>query len=151
MTTAHTVASRGGVHAFRTATLRTRGSMRHGALHTDAGDFELEPTDRRRLGVVARAGGRPVATLHPAGARVPGPGGDAVRWRLGRHSGTLTRGDARIEVRAGWPGRPLRVEVTGDWAELDLVVLSACFAVLTRRRQRLLTAIAIAGATGGPH
>jgi hypothetical protein len=40
------------------------------------------------------------------------------------------------------------VEISGPWAELDLVILTACYAVLTRRRQRTFTIMAIVGATG---
>jgi len=43
---------------------------------------------------------------------------------------------------------PIRIEVTGLWTELDLVVLTACFAVMTRRRKRTFTIMAIIGATG---
>jgi hypothetical protein len=146
-TVAHTVARSHGRWSFGAATLSTRGSMRRGTLHTAAGDFAVEPTDRRRCGVTARVEGRPVVVLRPDGCRLPGPGGVA-RWSLGRHSATLTRGADRIEVRAGWPGRPLRVEVTGEWPEPELVVLTACFAVLTSRRRRLITAMAIAAASG---
>ncbi|MEU7872373.1 hypothetical protein [Dactylosporangium sp. NPDC049140] len=145
--TAHLVRRAHGRWTFGDATLHTRGSMRRGTLRTAAGDFDVEATDRRRLGVAARIDGRPVVALRPDGARVPGAGG-AVRWSLGRHSATLTRGEARVHVQSGWRGARLRVEVTGDWAEADLVVLTACFAVLTRRRQRLITAMAIAMASG---
>ncbi|GAA2350307.1 hypothetical protein [Dactylosporangium salmoneum] len=149
----HTIVRKHGRWTYGTATLRARGTMRRALLHTDAGDFELTPADRHCLGVVARAGGRPVVALQTSGARVPGPGPQA-RWSLGRHSATLTRGADRIEVRSGWRGARLRVEVTGDWAEPELVVLTACFAVLSRRRQRLLTAMVIAAVTspgGRPH
>jgi hypothetical protein len=41
--------------------------------------------------------------------------------------------------------------VVGAWQKLELVVLSACFAVLSRRRGHKLRAMAIVGATGhGP-
>ncbi|MEV6926559.1 hypothetical protein AB0M46_18945 [Dactylosporangium sp. NPDC051485] len=142
----HTIVREHGRWTYGTATLRARGTMRRALLHTDAGDFELAPADRRRLGVVARTGDRPVVALQMSGARVPGPGPQA-RWSMGRHTATLTRGTDRIEVRCGWRGTRLRVEVTGDWAEPELVVLTACFAVLSRRRQRMLTAMAIAAAT----
>jgi len=141
--TAQAVGRGRGRWTFGTATLRARGTMRTGVLHTDAGEFALEATDRDRVGVVARADGRPVVALHPDGSRIPGPGGPA-RWSLGRHSGTLTRGADRIHVRTGWPGSPPRVEITGTWAERELVVLTACFAVLSRRRRRMMIAIAIA-------
>lgn len=140
---------RGGyVLADRPATLRTGVSMRRGEIHTAAGSFEVASTDVRRLGMVARVAGRPVVRLQPDGSRVPGPGGPA-RWAPGRCVSVLTRGENRITVhQARRPGAPVRVEVTGVWAELDLVVLSACFAVLSRRRGRTFTMMAIVGAIG---
>ncbi|MEV4620546.1 hypothetical protein AB0J74_17790 [Asanoa sp. NPDC049573] len=128
--------------------LRTGVSMRRGEISTDLGRWQVDITDFHRLGVVARAVERPVVRLHPRGSQVPGPGGPA-EWRLGRHSGVLTRGASRIEVRTGWPGSGVRVEVTGPWVDLDLVVLTACFAILTRRRKRTFTMMAIAAATSG--
>jgi hypothetical protein len=148
--TAYRIAREHGRWRFGAAVLETRGSMRRGRVHTATGEFDLETTDRRRLGVVARVGGRPVVVLDPAGARVPGAGpGPSATWTLGRHCATLTRGADRVDVRAEWPGWALRVEVDSTWDEPDLVVLTACFAVLSRRRQRLITAIAIASARPG--
>ncbi|HEV7712155.1 MAG TPA: hypothetical protein VGP16_28460 [Asanoa sp.] len=128
--------------------LRTGVSMRRGEISTDRGRWQVDITDFHRMGVVARAGERPVVRLHPGGSQVPGPG-EPAQWRLGRHSGELTRGASRIVVHpAGWFTSRLQVEVTGPWANLDLVVLTACFAILTRRRKRTFTIMAIAGATG---
>ena len=130
------------------AALKTGVSMRRGEITTESGQWQVDITDFHRMGVVARAGERPVVRLHPRGSQVPGAGVPA-QWRLGRNSGVLTRGASRIAVRqGGWPGSGIRVEVTGPWAELDLVVLTACFAILTRRRKRTFTIMAIAGATG---
>ncbi|GIG88655.1 hypothetical protein [Plantactinospora endophytica] len=130
------------------ATLRTGGSMRRGEIRTGAGGFQLDVTDARRCGVVARIGGRPVLRLHPDGCQLPGPGGPA-RWSPSRGGGVLVREGGRIEVhQAGRPGAPVRVEVTGSWPELELVALAACFATLSRRRRRILLTVAILGATG---
>ncbi|MEE6262660.1 hypothetical protein [Plantactinospora sonchi] len=145
-----TVRKRRGAYvlAGHPSALRTGVSMWRGEISTAAGSFEVTSTDRHRLGAVARVAGRPVVQLHPGESRVPGPGGPA-HWSPGRCSGVLTRGANRIGVsQAGWPGAPVRVEVTGTWAELDLVVLSACFAVLSRRRRRTFTIMAIVGAIG---
>jgi hypothetical protein len=121
--------------------------MRRGAIRTAAGDYEVEVTDFHRLGVVAHAGQRLVVRLHPHDSQVPGAGG-TPQWSLGRNSGVLARDVSRIVVsQSGWPGAAVRVEITGPWAELELVVLTACFAVMTRRRKRTLTIIAIVGAT----
>ncbi|MEO3922340.1 hypothetical protein ABGB07_00440 [Micromonosporaceae bacterium B7E4] len=128
--------------------LRTGVSMRCGEIRTGGGSYQLDVTDFHRCGVVARVGQRPVVRLHPDGCQVPGPGGPA-RWSPHRGGGVLVRDGGRIEVRqAGRPGAPVRVEVTGPWPELELVALTACFAVLTRRRKRILTIMAIVGATG---
>jgi hypothetical protein len=145
-----TMRRRGGVYVLdgHRASLRTGVSMRRGEIRTAAGNYDVGVSDFHRLGVVARAGKHPVVRLHPHGSQVPGPGG-TPHWSLGRCGGVLTRDASRIRVhQAGWPGAPVRVEVTGAWAEPDLVVLTACFAVMTRRRKRALTIIAIVGATG---
>ncbi|GIF46363.1 hypothetical protein DFJ67_4980 [Asanoa ferruginea] len=129
--------------------LRTGVSMRRGEISTDWGRWQVDITDFHRTGVVARAGERPVVRLHPNGTQVPGPG-EPAQWRLSRHSGELIRGQSRIVVHpAGYFTSRLQVEVTGPWANLDLVALTACFAILTRRRKRTFTIMAIAGATGG--
>lgn len=149
-TTRMTVRKHAGAYVLdgRSATLRTRVSMRHGEIRTGAGTYAVDPTDFHRFGVVARAGQRPVVRLHPQSSQVPGSGG-TPHWQLGRCSGVLTRDAGRIAVRqSGWPGAPVRVEVSGSWVELDLVVLTACFAVMTRRRQRTFTIMAIVGAIG---
>jgi hypothetical protein len=145
-----TVRKRHGGHLLEggPSSLRTGVSMRRGEIRTAGGNWQVDITDPHRLGVVARADERPVVRLHPHGSQVPGPGGTA-EWRLGRGSGELIRGSSRIAVHPGRrPGAPITVEVTGPWAELDLVVLTACFAILTRRRHRTFMIMAIAGATG---
>lgn len=149
-TTVLTLHKHRGAYAFEgsPASLRTGVSMRCAALRIADRGYDVDVTDCHRLGVVTRAGQRPVAWLHPHGSQVPGPG-ETPHWRLGRSGGVLTRGSCRIAVRqAGWPGAPVRVEITGVWAELDLVVLTACFALMTRRRKRTLTIMAIVGAIG---
>jgi hypothetical protein len=50
------------------------------------------------------------------------------------------------------PGRlggPIRVDVTGEWVELELVVLTACFALMSRRRRRTLIMMAAVSAGSG--
>jgi len=45
----------------------------------------------------------------------------------------------------------LRIDVTGAWADLELVALTAAFALLTRRHRRMVMMMVVAGATGhGP-
>jgi hypothetical protein len=133
------------------ASLRTGWTRWRGEIRTPGGVWLVAPTDRRRLGVVAHAEHGPAVRLHPNQSHVPGPGGPA-RWLIGRHHGELVRDQSRLHIQLpAWPGGPIRVDVTGAWTELGLVALTACFAVMTRRRHRTLTIIAIVGAIGhGP-
>ncbi len=135
----------------RDARLRTRHGMYHGEIQVDAQSWSVGATDRRRIGVVARAGDRPVVRLHPQQTHVPGPGGP-VRWAPHWHHGSLIRDNARIDVQlSAWPRGRLRIEVAGEWAEWELVALTAAFALLTRRHRRMVLMMAVAGAIGhGP-
>ena len=135
----------------RAARLRAWHGLYHGEVQVDTRSWSVEVTDRRRIGAVARAGDRPVVRLHPRQARVPGPGGP-VRWAPRWHHGSLARDAARIDVRLSpWPRGRVRIEVTGAWAELELVALTAAFALLSRRHRRMVLMMAVAGATGhGP-
>ena len=135
----------------REAWLRTWHGMYHGELRVDAQSWSIGVTDRRRIGVVARVGDRPVVRLHPREAHVPGPGG-RVRWAPHWHHGSLTRDTARIHVQLSpWPRGRVRIEVTGGWADLELVALTAAFALLTSRHRRMVMMMAVAGAIGhGP-
>jgi hypothetical protein len=140
-----------GLYAFGAATLRTSWSWRRAEIRLGDRAWTVEPTDRWRIGVTASAGNGPAVRLHPERSHVPGPGG-AVRWRPGHRGCRLTREGGSIDLRVRAFSRgPIRVDVTGTWPELDLVVLTAVFALMTRRRRRTLTAMAIAGAIGhGP-
>jgi hypothetical protein len=131
--------------------LRTGWTWRRGEVHTGTGVWRVEPTDRVRLGVTAQGTHGTAVRLHPRDSHVPGPGGPAD-WRPGRHHGELTRDGNRLGVYLPPPFRArIRVEITGGWPETDLVVLTACFAMATRRRRRALMAMAVAGAIGhGP-
>ncbi|WP_433125125.1 hypothetical protein ACQPWW_21825 [Micromonospora sp. CA-240977] len=133
------------------ASLRTGWTLRCGEIRTGSGLWTVEPTDRRRIGVTARAEHGAAVRLDPRRSHVPGPGGVA-RWSPGRRGGELTRDGHRIAVRlSAGPRGPIHVDVTGEWAELDLVVLTACFALLTRRRRRTLLMMAVMGsASRGP-
>ena len=52
------------------------------------------------------------------------------------YEGTLSRPDASITLRlTPLTGRRCAVRVVGDWEQRDLVVLTACFALLARRRR----------------
>jgi hypothetical protein len=135
----------------RDAWLRTRHGMFHGEIQVDAQSWSIEVTDRRRIGAVVRAGDRPVVRLHPHQTFLPGPGGP-VRWAPHWHHGSLTRDAARIHLQlSAWPRGRVGIEATGDWAELELVALTAAFALLTRRHRRMVLMMAVIGATGhGP-
>jgi hypothetical protein len=98
--------------------------------------------------VVARAEHGAAVRLDPNRSHVPGPGGVA-RWTPGRCGGELVRDGHRLAVRLpGRLGGPIRVDVTGDWAELELVALTACFALMSRRRQRTLIMMAVVSSAG---
>jgi len=135
--------------AARPASLRTSWTWRRGEIRIDDRVWSVHPTDPRRIGVVAqpRSGAGPTVRLQPGGSLVPaGP----AQWRLGHRHGELECGSAVLRISTPRRG-PVRVEVIGEWDCLELIVLTACFAIATRRRQRTLTNIAIVGATGhGP-
>ncbi|GAB3959734.1 hypothetical protein [Micromonospora vulcania] len=133
------------------ASLRTGWTWRCGEIRTGAGLWTVEPTDRRRIGFAAQAEHGAAVRLDPRRSHVPGPGGVA-HWAFGRRGGELTRDGHRLAVRlSGRLGGPVRVEVTGEWAEVELVALTACFALMSRRRRQTLIMMAVIGsANGGP-
>ncbi|MEU8254321.1 hypothetical protein AB0C06_08675 [Micromonospora inaquosa] len=127
------------------ASLRTGWTWRCGEIRTGTGRWTVEPTGRRRIGFTARGEHGVPVRLDPGRSHVPGPGGVA-RWAPGRHGGELVRDGHRLAVRLpGRPGGPIRVDVTGEWAELELVVLTACFALMSQRRRRILIMMAAVG------
>ncbi|MEU8181088.1 hypothetical protein AB0B85_01505 [Micromonospora sp. NPDC049044] len=148
--TALTVRKQDGAFVLDTvarAALRTGWTWRCGEIHTGTGRWTVEPTGRRRIGFTARGEYGVPVRLDPGRSHVPGPGGVA-RWMPGRSGGELVRDGHRLAVRLPRRlGGPIRVEVTGDWAELELVVLTACFALMSRRRRRTL--IMMAAVSGG--
>lgn len=149
--TALVVQRRGGAFVLGDATLRTGWTWRRAEIRVGDQTWTVGPTDRRRIGVAAHAANGVAVRLHPQSSQVPGPGGVA-RWRPGRRGGELSRDDRRIQVRIPRFSRgSVEVTVTGDWPHLELVVLTAMFALMTQRRRRTLITIAIVGATGhGP-
>ncbi|MGK5741162.1 hypothetical protein [Micromonospora sp. URMC 103] len=147
-----TVRKRGGTFVLdgaggASARLRTGWTWRRGEIDTGGGVWHVEPTDPR-IGVAARASHGAAVLLDPRRSELPGPGGE-VRWRPGRHHGELVRDGKRLTVRlSARPRGPIRVDVTGSWADLELVALTACFALMTRRRRRTIMAMTVAGAIG---
>ncbi len=83
-----------------------------------------------------------------AGGSATIPAGDTVTWAQHREGrtriGTLARGDDRIVVRLGPRHRPTwEVSTTGSWPEQELLILTVCFALHSkRRRDRILMASA---------
>ncbi|MFI5959979.1 hypothetical protein [Cryptosporangium sp. NPDC051539] len=125
------------------STLHLGRAPKHGDVTTAAGTWPVRILSFR--GLAAEAGD--FLRLHPKGAVLPdGP----ARWTVHRHSAELSRGGARIVVReSGWFRKTATVEVTGAWADLDLVVLTACFAVLARQRRRVMLMTAVAASNHG--
>ncbi|MCG5435971.1 hypothetical protein [Micromonospora foliorum] len=131
------------------ASLRTGWTWRCGEIRTGTGRWTVEPTGRRRIGFTARGEHGVPVRLDPGRSHVPGPGGVA-HWAPGRCGGELVRDGNRLAVRLpGRLGGPIRVDVTGEWAELELVVLTACFALMSRRRRRTLIMMAVVSAGSG--
>lgn len=149
------IRKRGGAFVLDTAkhsaSLRTGFTMRRGEIRTPAGLWTVTSFDRGRIGVVCSTRSGPVIRLHPRRADLPGLGGPA-RWTAGHRGGKLTRDGNRLSVTVpALSSREIKIDLGGTWAEPDLVMMTAVFAVLTRRRHRALMIVAIAGATGhGP-
>ncbi|SCF04711.1 hypothetical protein GA0070607_4839 [Micromonospora coriariae] len=134
------------------ASLRTTGwTWRCGEIRTDAGLWTVAPTDRRRIGVTAQTEHGVAVRLDPRRSHVPGPGG-VTRWAPGRGGGELVRDGNRLAVLLSRrAGGPIRVDVTGEWADVELVALTACFALMSRRRRRtMIMMMAISSAGRGP-
>lgn len=148
--TALTVRKQDGAFVLDSAApawLRTGWTWRCGEIRTGTGLWTVEPTGRRRIGFAARGEHGVAVRLDPGRSHVPGPGG-VTRWTPGHRGGELVRDGNRLAVRlAGRTGGPIHVDVTGAWAEVELVALTACFALMSRRRRRTL--IMMAAVSGG--
>lgn len=139
------------------ARLQLGRSLRHGSIDTAGTTWPVEVVSFRKLAVTTGAGapGDTVTggaggtvTLCPSGAVLPdGP----ARWEVSRKSVSVVRNGARIDVREeGHFRKTTTVEVTGAWADRDLVVLTAAFALLARqRRRRMIMMMAAANNHGG--
>jgi hypothetical protein len=132
----------------RCAFLRVGWTVRRAEIRTDDGSWQV----RRRGWRQVTAGDRdqPLVRLEPA-TLVPGAELD-VGWVITRnrraYHGTLTRDGQTMRLRMpALSARRFDVEVTGDWEQRDLVVLTACFALLARRR-RDITIMVAAGSHG---
>jgi hypothetical protein len=81
-----------------------------------------------------------------AASIVPGPEQDAswvITRNLRAYKGTLTRGGDTIVIVLPALSGGLAIELTGDWERRDLVVLTACFALLARRRRDIAIMMAV--------
>ncbi len=133
---------------FGDARLSTGWTWRRGQIHRAGRVWTVSPTDPHRTGVTLLTGSGEAIRLHPRDSHVPGSGGQA-RWLPGRRTGRLSRDGQQLTLRLPAFGRgPVHLDVTGTWPELDLVALTAVFALMTRRRLLALRIIAVAGATG---
>ena len=128
------------------ASVRTHWAMWHAEIRVGDATWPVRVTDRGHRGIVVGAGDGPVVRLHNDWSHIPG-GSAPVRWSGGHRGGVLRLGDARVSVSQ----RGRLVEVVGDWPCLELLVMAAAFAVMTRHRQRQLAILAIVAATShGP-
>jgi hypothetical protein len=131
------------------ASLTTGFSMRRGTVVVDGRALPIETNNPWRSGVTLGEGSAPVLRLEPGGSWVPGESGRLpVRWETGRarrgYSGTLTGDRGTIELWLGRRGSAPEISMTGSWPHLELILLSAGFALLTQRRRDAFRAATIA-------
>jgi hypothetical protein len=132
------------------ASLSVSWSVRRGKIST-----EHDTTSVRRLirgRVIAGDGDQPVVCLSRAASIVPGPDADAswvITRNLRAYKGTLTRGgDSMVIALPALSGCRLAIAVTGGWERRDLVVLTACFALLARLRRDVAIMMAVNSSHG---
>ncbi|MFC4147282.1 hypothetical protein ACFO0M_13590 [Micromonospora mangrovi] len=153
--TVYTVSKSGGAHRLtdaggnQVAALRAHWSMRGGEIETAEGRFPIW-TDRGYQSVTVGPREAPLVVLDGRGARIAGLSAPA-RWELRgdrrRYDAVLSAGGSRIEVhQSARMGADVRAEVTGAWPRPELVVLAACFGVMSVRRGHNLRALAVVGA-----
>ncbi|WP_329168047.1 hypothetical protein OG709_28300 [Streptomyces sp. NBC_01267] len=136
------------------ASLETGKSMRRGEITVSGRTLPVEVNNPRRTGITV-GGSSPVLRLDHQDSFLPGSG-KAVQWELSRsfrgYRAAVVSGGDRIDLwLPKFHGKSVEVKVDGDWDQLELVALSACFAVLSRRRGDAFRAMAVAGATGHGH
>jgi hypothetical protein len=71
-----------------------------------------------------------------------------ITRNLRAYKGTLTRGGDTIVIVLPALSGGLAIELTGDWERRDLVVLTACFALLARRRRDIAIMMAVNSSHG---
>ncbi len=132
------------------ASLRVGWAARRGEISNEQDSWPVLRHGWRQ--VTAGEGDEPLVRLSRAASVVPGPEPDA-RWVITRnlraYHGTLTRGSETIVILLpALSGRRFDIELTGNWERRDLVVLTACFALLARRRRDVAVMIAISSSHG---
>jgi hypothetical protein len=137
-------------HGSVCASLRVGWAARRGEITIEQDSW---PVRRHARGQVrAGEGDEPLVRLSRAASVVPGPEPDAswvITRNLRAYHGTLTRGSETIVIRLpALSGRRFAIDLTGDWERRDLVVLTACFALLARRRRDIAIMIAISSSHG---
>jgi hypothetical protein len=139
-----------GEHGCVCASLRVGWPVRRGEISIEQDSW---PVRRHVWGqVTAGEGDGPLVRLSRAASVVPGPEADA-RWEITRtlraYQGTLTRGSETIVIHLpALSGRRFAIELTGGWERRELVVLTACFALLARRRRDIAIMMAISSSHG---
>ncbi|MEY9877786.1 hypothetical protein ABH931_007310 [Streptacidiphilus sp. MAP12-33] len=159
MTTALELRKRGAVFVLdgspSAASLRPHRGLRGAEITVDGRTVAIGPTDHRPCGVVTADG---LLRLHPQDGRTPA--GEPVAWSLrperGSYRAAVVRAgqgdDDRIDLRLPrLGGRVVEISVSGAWADLELLVLAASFALLARRRGDRVRAAIVAGAIGHGH
>ena len=137
-----------GDFVLRDADGRYQGSLnagwtlRRARVQTADGTWAIRRHGWRQVQVVA--GERLLVALGPDQVNVPGPG-PQPEWTANRDRGgwrgSLRRRGTEIQVRLTAPGaRQGQVQVTGEWEQLDLVVLVACFVLVLHHRRRAVVA-----------
>jgi hypothetical protein len=138
-------------HGRQRASLRVGWLVRRGEISTE---HDTTPVRRHISGhVIAGDDDQPLVRLSRAVSIVPGPEREAswvITRNLRAYTGTLTQGGEAIVIRLpALSGRRLAVELTGDWERRELVVLTACFALLARRRRDIAIMMAVNSSHGG--
>jgi len=137
-------------HGRVCASLRGGWPVRRGEISIEQDSW---PVRRHMWGqVTAGEGDQPVVRLSRAASVVPGREPDAS-WAItrnrGGYKGTLTRGDETIVILLpALSERRFAIQLTGDWERRRLVILTACFALLARRRRDIAIMIAVSSSHG---
>jgi hypothetical protein len=137
-------------HRRVSASLRVGWPARRGEISIEQDSW---PVHRHVRGqVTAGESDEPLVRLSRADSLVPGPEPDAnwvITRKLGTYHATLTRASANIVIDLpALSGRRFALKLTGDWERRDLVLLTACFALLARRRRDIAIMIAISSSHG---